>query len=78
MAFEAIEERDFPKVFRTSMYDNILKRFRESQFERAKEKIDVKTNYKTIQSALRRRAKKLNMSVDIVINPDKTIFIKKV
>jgi len=75
----AIEEKDFPVVtVRTSKYKVILNRFLESQLERGRiDAKDIKTSHKTIQTALRKLAKKQNKDLEIVVDENKVVFIKK-
>jgi len=75
---EAVEEKDFPKVVRTSAYINIIKKFVSSQFVRGK--IDgsaLDGTPATIRSALRRNIKKLDYAIDVVVDDKKMIYFRK-
>jgi len=75
-----VEDKEFPIVpTRSSKYAIILARFISSQLERGKVNCaDIKTNPKAIQTSLRKQAKKLGMELEIVVNEDKEVFIKKI
>lgn len=78
--FVAIEKaEDFPKVTRTSAYKKILKDFLASQLQRAEaDGSDLQGKPTTIRSALKRTAKKMNLDLDIVVDENKKISIRKV
>lgn len=76
---QPVEEKDFPIVTnRTSKYTVVINRFINSQLERGKINCsDVSATSQAIQTALRKIAKKLSKDLDIVVNEQKEVFIRK-
>lgn len=81
MSYEVqpVEEKDFPIVTnRTSKYTVVINRFINSQLERGKINCsDITAESSAIQTALRKIAKKLSKDLDIVVNEQKEVFIRK-